>query len=309
MRHLTTEMIIMAQKDNLEKNILDWLNSEGFPLEYRCANVFRKWKFETFQGRYVNDYKTNTPKEIDVIAQRTFDVNDSFLRIMYLTECKWSADKPWVIFTDTNSKISPSACITQSISSNIVDSILWLLANDKEIQKLSMFETPDRPGFNGKQVFSKQNDLVYSTLQSTISACYSEKKFYEKYVKKQQDIYSHGTLIFPIIVIEGKLFETYFDAQKEEMVIKEQKKMRLHWKGSEARNLHSTIDIVTIEELDNYVSNLDKETNILIKKMTETFFLINKCIENKSVDPIKHMIQGEKGILSLPPILDKLLTE
>lgn len=83
--------------------------------------------------------------------------------------------------------------------------------------------------------------------------------------------------------------------------------MRLHWKGSEAWNLHSTVDIVTIAELDNYVAKLDKETNILIDKMTETFSLINKCFENKSVDPIKHMIQGARGILSLPPILDKLI--
>ena len=136
-------------------------------------------------------------KKLNVIAQRTVDVNDSFLRIMYLTECKWSADKPWVIFTDTNSKISPSACIAQSISSNIADSILWLLANDKEIQTLSLFKTPNRPGFNGKQAFSKQNDLVYTTLQSIISACYSEKKYYERYVKKQQDIFFSWDFDYP----------------------------------------------------------------------------------------------------------------
>ena len=101
-------------------------------------------------------------------------------------------------------------------------------------------------------------------------------------------------MIIPIVVIEGKLFETYFDATKEEMVIKEQKKMRLHWKGSEAWNLHSTVDIVTIEELDNYVAKLNNETNILINKMTETFSLINKCIENKSIDPNKTYDTGSK---------------
>ena len=62
---LTSGMNIMTQNENLEKNILDWLNNEGFPLEYRCANIFKKWEFSTFQGRYVNDYKTNTPKEIE----------------------------------------------------------------------------------------------------------------------------------------------------------------------------------------------------------------------------------------------------
>lgn len=298
----------MAPND-IKKNILDWLNSEGIPLEYRCANIFKQWKFVTFQGRYVNDFKTSVPKEIDVIAQRTVKINDSFLRIMYLTECKWSADKPWVIFTDSNSRISPSACIAQTISSNIADSILWLLAGDRDIQKLNIFKTPDRPGFNGKQAFSKQYDLVYSTLQSIISACYSEKKFYESYVKKPQDVFSQGTLIIPIIVIEGKLYETYFDTQKEEMVIEEKNQIRLHWKGSEAWNLHSTVDIVTIDELDNYVSILDKETNILINKMKETFININECVEKKSIEPIKHFMKGARGVLSLPPIIDKILKE
>jgi hypothetical protein len=296
----------MPQDDKIENKILDWLSKEGYPLEYEAANIFKKKKFHTFQGRYVNDYKTDNPREIDVVAQRTIDINGSFLRIIYLTECKWTGNKPWIIFTDKDSHISPSACIAQTISSNIADSILWLLAGDVEIQQLSIFKTPNRPGFNGRQAFSSQNDLVYSTLQSVISACYSEKKYSENYIKKSQDIFSHGTLIIPIVVINGKLFETYYNDDNEEMVVEEKKQIRLHWKGSEAWKFHSTIDIVTIGELNDYVRLLDKETDILMDKMVLTYNLIKQCLNENSVEPLKHLLGFPRGVISLPPILDKL---
>lgn len=80
----------MIDKNSIEYKILDWMSTEGYPLEFKTANIFRANHFNTFQGRYVNDFKTNIPREIDVIAQKTTDVGDSFLRISYVIECKRS---------------------------------------------------------------------------------------------------------------------------------------------------------------------------------------------------------------------------
>lgn len=296
----------MSEVDKIENKILEWLSKEGYPLEFQVANIFRKFGFPSFQGKYINDYKTNNPREIDVIAQHTTNVGDSFLRISYLVECKWTGNKPWVIFTDEFSHIAPSACIAQSITSNIADSIFWLLASDKEVQKLSIFKTPQRPGFNGRQAFSSQNDVVYSTLQSVISASYSRKQYYQKNSKISDESLFDGVLIIPIIVIDGKLFETYYDNDQNKIEIKEREQIRLHWRGSEAWNLHSTVDIVTISALTNYVEKLSKDSLFLLEKMVSTFNLIKKCLNEKTVEPIKHLMYSSRGILSLPPILREI---
>ncbi len=184
---------------DMEQKILEWLSKEGYPLEFQVANIFRATGFHTFQGQYVTDFKSSAPREIDVVTRTDANYEDSFIRINYLVECKWTANKPWVIFSDSNSSITPEACIAQSIGTKLAESILWLLASDKTTQKLSIFHTPDRPGFNGRQAFSSQNDLVYSTLQSIMSACYSKKLDYETYHLKPVDSLSLSVVIIPII--------------------------------------------------------------------------------------------------------------
>ena len=85
-----------AQK-SLPDKVREWLSSEGYPLEFVTAHTFRDNKFNVRQGRYVHDPNSGTPREVDVLAQETFDLEDSFMRISYPVECKWSRDKPWVI--------------------------------------------------------------------------------------------------------------------------------------------------------------------------------------------------------------------
>lgn len=294
------------EQQNIEDNLLKWLNEEGYPLEFETAKIFASYGFSTFQGQYITDYKTKTPREIDVIAKVTRDVDKSFLRISHAVECKWSEDKPWIVFTDQSARITPGACIAQSIATKLMDAILWYLAGDKDVQNLDLFKTPTRPGFNGRQAFSKQSDLVYSALQSVVSASYSKMNDYEKYHKKPEDSISFGVFVRPLIVIKGRLFESFYDHSDGKMGIKEQNKIRLYWRGAEAWNLHSTIDIVTINHLPQYVKKLGAELDYLIGKMAGSFVSIKECIESKSLTPMAGIKSTPRGIIGLPPLLRHL---
>lgn len=183
---------------------------------------------------------------------------------------------------------------------------MWCLAGDKEIQNLSIFDTPRRPGFNGRQAFSSQNDLVYSTLQSIMSVCYSKKQDYEEGHKKPEDSLSFGILLIPLIVIDGRLFETYFNDQTSDIDIKEKSHIRLHWKGSEAWHLHSTIDIITIDYLPVFVSKIYAETSYLLDKMAIIFHLIIECFNQNSLNPIKDTPICSRGVMGLSTLLRNL---
>lgn len=293
----------MQEEKDLKSKVKEWISKEGYPLEFKTANIFKRSMFSVHQGGYVKDFKTNTPRELDVVAERTYNVGGGFLRIQYIIECKWTGNKPWVIFSDRNSRITPGACIAQSIGSHAGEATLWMLADDEEIQDLSIFHTPFRPGFNGRQAFSNQSDLVYSTLQSVMSACYSEKKFYDSGNIALQSKTHFAVIILPIIVIDGELFEA-FSNEKGDIEIEERKMMRLHWKGAEAWEMHSTIDIVTINHLQEYTKILSNDTTILSKKAIEIFALIKECAKAGGLSPLYNIPNFDKR--RIPPLLREM---
>lgn len=257
----------MDENDNIKNRIIGWLNKEGYPLEYKTANVFRQNGFHTFQGHYIIDYKKEIPREIDILVQCTIVKNNSIIGINYVVECKNIVEKPWLIFTDSSCHISTKACITQSIATKSMATTLERLAEDLDIQQLSIFQSPDKPGYNGKQAFGGEKDTVYSTLQSVISACYSIKENFDNSSYSN----SFDFLLIPIIVVDGRLFETFYNVTAGKIDIEEKQQIRIHWKGSEAWRLHSTIDVITIESLPNYVNKLYQETIILMKKLEALF--------------------------------------
>lgn len=282
----------MEENIDLETRILNWLAKEGYPLEFTVANIFRTNQFATFQGRYVKDFKSNLLREIDVIAQMDRALDESFIRINYLVECKMTKSKPWVIFTDPSARISPGAAISQSIATKLIEALLFYLTQDRRIQELSLYRSPECPGFNGRQAFSDQHDVVYSTLQSIVAASHSEVKEYEINHTDITKSLSFGAMVKPLIVIEGKLFESSFNVDKGAVDIIEREIIRVHWKGSDAWKFHSVVDIITVDYLPKYVSQLYVETRILIDSLRAVFDLLKYAIKTKDVSDLDSLLYG-----------------
>ena len=81
----------------------------------------------------------------------------------HVVECKWSEKKPWVLFSAPE-LMAPSACVAQTIASELGTSILWVAAGDSRLHALDLFQTPARPGFNGRQALSTGGDLFFQAM-------------------------------------------------------------------------------------------------------------------------------------------------
>jgi len=147
----------MASSDEkskpLEERLREWLDEEGYPLEFSTAHVFRTAGFSVRQGTYVRSEDSETPREVDVTASVDCSDSESLIRVYHVIECKWSQDKPWVVFTDRRG-MGPAACVTQTISTLLGSAMLWKDAGLESLHKLDLFATPTRSGFNGRQAFS-----------------------------------------------------------------------------------------------------------------------------------------------------------
>lgn len=290
---------------SLQAKVNEWIAGEGYPLEFYTANIFRKNNFRVLQGFHVSDIKSGTPREVDVLAEATAPIGRPFARVCHVVECKWSRDKPWVIFTSPGSRISPAACIAQTIGSDAGQAILWALAGDKETQNLDAFNTPVTPGFNGRQAFNKGNDTFYNAMQSVTSATCSLMQSYNEpngnpYISAQTAVIG-----LPVVVVDGKLFETSYDVVSNQMSIKETNRVRIHWRGAELWPVITTIDVVSIDGLEDFVNTREDEMSLLLDKMTGCLKQIIACLKEKSLEPLD-IPRAARGIVGLPPLLSKI---
>lgn len=146
--------------------------------------------------------------------------------------------------------MAESACVNQTIGSLLGRSILWVLAGEPDVTGLGLFASPDRAGFGGRQAFSKGNDAFFSAIQSVIVKSKAVVDDYDAESDLEKKLPEWGVVAFPVIVVKGTLFEAYMDRATGDTVVEEQKHIRLHWRGSDAWNLHASVDVAS----DDYVS-------------------------------------------------------
>jgi hypothetical protein len=301
----------MIDNDKPEKDIRDkvseWLSNEGYPLEFFSAGTFHSNGFYVRQRYYVQDLHSDSPREIDVLAEITsFSPEPSFLRICYVVECKWSGDKPWAVFTSRHHQIAESACIAQTIGSEVGEAILWSLAGDKAFHSLNTFSTPETPGFNGRQVFSKSNDVFYSAMQSVASAANSLAKEYNRSNRSLQDTLHAAVIIFPVIVLDGLLYKVSFNETNGQIELESADQIRIHWRGAETSKFpFTTIDIVTSDKLDAFAKQRGEEAHFMLQHMTKTLEIFQECVKQNSLAPLS-IQRAPRGMVGLPPFLAKI---
>lgn len=296
------------EREQLDKKVREWLEHEGYPLEFQVAKKFQKNGFAVRQGSYVNDPNADAPREIDVIAFRDAHTKRQLLRVKHIVECKWSKDKPWVVFTNPLG-ISPAACIAQTIASKLGSAILWKEAGLKQLQDLDLFSTPKNSGFNGRQAFSKDGvDRFYSTMQSVVSATKFDAEDYDNPRRKSGVLPESAVVGFPVIVIQGDLYEAFLDSKSSDLVLRRAPHIRCHWKGSKEWDLHATVDIVTFEYLDKFLSTRAAQVETLLRLMQLSMEEITKCIATGSIESL-NITEGSRGVVGLHPLLCEFVTK
>lgn len=289
---------VAGQNKDLKSNVEEWLSKEGYSLEFSTANVFRRAGFKVSQGQYVRDSVADTARDIDVSARRDRHTENVILRIENVVECKWSKDRPWVIFS-SNDPIPSSACIAQTIGSDLGQNLLWLSSNDPFLHGTNHFYTPERPGFSGRQALNSGKDLFYSAMQSVTSTASLLAKQYDFIPVPPFTLPKLAVIVFPVIVVQGQLFEAFYDEGNEKVILEQVGRMRLHWRGSESYVLNATVDIVSADDLDAFANERASEVTKVLDSLEGSFNLIDECYKTHSLNPIKELKKT-----SLPPLLN-----
>lgn len=291
----------------LKSKVESWLSKQGFPLEFRVANVFQSHGFSVRQGDYVQSEASEKPREIDVVADWTFRSEYGFVRLSHVVECKWSKGSPWVVFTSTGGHMASSACIAQTISSYCGNALLWIAAGNEKLHELEVFHAPAMPGFGGRRTLSDKDDF-YSAVQGVVTKATLLAGSHDAFDQRCNNLSKSAnaaTIACPLVVIDGPLFTAEWDKINEKLVLNETKSTRIHWRGSDTWNLRATVDIVTVDYLDEFLAKRVAQKDQLKQELLRTFNNIHECIISKSLKPL-NVTSGGRGVMGAPLLLQKI---
>jgi hypothetical protein len=155
------------------------------------------------------------------------------------------------------------------------------MAQDPDLHKLDLFSTPDHPGFSGRQVFSQGNDLFYSAMQSVVDVSMLLMARSDKSPRRVGTIPRNAVIAFPMIVVDGQIFEAFFDEASQNMRVEPRQRVRVHWRGARSWRLHATIDVVSLDHLDDFLKTRAQDVTIVLDKLKTKRNELARCFDEK----------------------------
>jgi hypothetical protein len=211
-----------------KKNILDYLNKEGFPFEMKVSQTFQKEGFSVNSSVYLEDVTTHKSREIDVIAYKGTLINKHIIfDIKFIIECKYSIQSPWIMFRSNSDKTNVEKYDAMFRNATEMGRIALLEIENTESEKENyLFKIPNNL-FYGIRCVSKKsnianeterNDIPYQALMQVCNGVASSKKYIDDHYNK--NFISQIDIFFPLIIVNGLLYECYL-GEDSEMVVNE----------------------------------------------------------------------------------------
>jgi hypothetical protein len=251
----------MNKSDELKKKVENWIKEQGYPLEMKVATAFIDEGFDVRQGSFYLDPESNESREIDVIV-RCGDILSHF-DVYFIIECK-SNSKPWILFTSENTLAGYNRYFAYCLYSEFARNqfINKTMYNRQLGEMLPWFDKKGRNAYAVTQAFTTSVDNTYKAAMSSLKAAIALKISEEKKWQK------HLTFIFPVIVIDGSLFESYLNPSGE-LVVDAVEKGFLHFPLEINGLIGTNIYVVTLGGLPHFINEAKKLNSELLKLFTD----------------------------------------
>lgn len=292
--------------EDLQGKIKKWLQQEGYPLEFATADAFRRAGFGVLQGEYTQQTKSEPRRELDVVAQVSQSA-EALLRVEHVIECKWSGDKPWILF-GSERRMSTAACVSQSMGTRLAETLLWKEAGDDNLTDLQIFgSSGEQRAFGGRQAFSGSKDQVFDAIRAVTASC---RKLADEYDERtEHDVEAghlprHAVVVLPVIVVDGRLFKTV--RSQEGLGLEEVSSVRIHWRGSDRHRLpHATLDVVRADQVERFARQRARDAKVVLEVMSSALAELKACMADGRLDDLK-VTRASRGMIGRPRLIGEL---
>jgi hypothetical protein len=242
----------------LQAKVEAWLKDQGYPLEMRTARAFQARGWFLHQSRRYRDPSLGKEREIDLLAFNDDPATSSRINGHFVIECKWTPQKPWVLFTATlQSLTSIGHFLSTPMTSTAAAAVREL-----DIDDISGF-----PLFSGivehyaiVQAFSRDAaiDAAYSAVHAAVTAA----DFFANWMSKSTQ---HSILYLPTVVLDGELFQCSLGEDGEASVRPLDMGCIIHHTADDNRLVH----VVRESALDKFIDRAEatfKSLRIAVKR-------------------------------------------
>ncbi len=254
------------KKEPLTSRLAEWLRSQGYPLEMTVAAEFQKSGFTVSLSNYYEDCDTGESREIDVTAMKLSDFERAaVLQVCWHIECKLARDKPWVVFV---SGAQPGRFLLLNALASSTYAYMIMEAYKDEALRSRLLGLPLMPrhvGHGITQAFTSGQDIPYKAVMSATKASLDIINQFDE-MEAKPTAFLDGQfwcIAFPVVVIDGKLFECLADEDGELHVV-EVESSALLWKGTGRSHLPTLVQVVTKRALAQFVEQVNEATQVLI---------------------------------------------
>jgi hypothetical protein len=243
--------------EELGGKVREWLNGQGYPLEFRAAQTFRSCGFAVTPSDFVDVPGADSPREIDALAVYSRSMMSVQMRFEFYVECKWSKRLPWVVFASRVAGPSPSA-ILRAVPTNLMGrSLLWLFEDDYELAGHVPFALPGPTAHGGRVAALGKDerdrdgpDQFYSAMQSVTSITRAGVHAHD--TSAVRGPFHDAAFAFSVVVVDGHLFEARLENEVGQVDTQEVSWARVRWPGVRAGEI-AHVDVVTAGRLGEYI--------------------------------------------------------
>lgn len=282
-------------KDKIKREI----EKSGFPLELYVIDICSKKN----TGRMPNIHYVYEGKlrEVDLYAffeEINLDPKEGenlqHTSTSMIMACKKSEDKPWVFFSSSMHQSTDVFYFTKYVSE--FDSYLeqkgrYSLLGQiyKNLEKNHYMDKTISKCITYSEAFKKERSSpsrIYEAIESVLSFLRYRKEFY---LTKFEKLGCFSDFLFPIIVLDGLLFEARLE--KEEVIVTEKNHVQLRTDYDEEIFI---IDIVKKENFENFFRLIEKDHLSFVKSINKLDFPMDYKTQ------LKRKIEQETEEFKLP---------
>jgi hypothetical protein len=279
------------------ERIKEWLERQGHSLEMRVAKAFREKGFTVSQYEHYIDPESQLVRQVDVVASLSREIENCFITARLFIECKYAKARPWIILI-TSQKFDSYAFFSRILRSKQPSDwknaitlqerlVLRILLSLNRMQEMSPFnieaagytalEKPDKAPTQRDNAFEatvqvsksveahdiENEEIFINTIHDFETNLDEERYFLEGKLRL------YLSIAFPVIVINGQLFESHLGDDNEikvseienGVVFVPYRQKEIHPK---AQVPLSPVHVVTEEKLGNFIIKMQKALESMI---------------------------------------------
>ncbi len=254
--------------DLIEDKIKSWLKTQGYPLEMRVASAFQEKGFLITQSDYYKDPESDKYREVDIVASLSTYADQTqhvTFEIKFVIECKYSHEKPWLLFQGYPDRLQKDHEIVFRHSNSPGSVALLELSLHEDMKNNDLFKLTPRLSYGVTRAMADQTDVPYQAVLTVAKAARALADRSEEWNKNK--IIS-VEIFFPVVLVDGRLFECALNVNND-LKLTEVNRGTLLFRNPAAGAVRALVDIVSIDGLPEYIKLIESGCKHIFSRVTE----------------------------------------